>query len=262
MSMQLSAQSIALPITSLFLGGYLALISQSQPAQGQINGNNVLVAQQTVIDTLPPLPDAPIIFDNQQALPQVQPEPNPLLYPSTENQFSQPGQPNQYSQNFERYFVYVDSDNYQALQRIRQVEPGAYIRQYQGRSIIQSGVFSRQSNAQQRVRELESVGIRGARVVSFANGQEIQNFSTSSSGNSEARNNRYYVVIPGKVQDLPVITNKIIRNVGNSALIRERQKPFGPHVAVGPFAERGDADRWNKYMQELGFGNARVYYNR
>ncbi|MCC5635611.1 hypothetical protein LC593_07055 [Nostoc sp. CHAB 5844] len=274
MSMQLSGQFIALPIIPLFLGSCLAIFSHTQPAQAQINSNHILLSQQTVIETLPPLPDTSGVPENQQPLPQLQPgqieqyEPNPLPYPSTENQYQQnpvlfqPSQPNQYSQNFERYFVYVDSDNYQTLQRVRQVEPGAYIRQYQGRSIIQSGVFNRQSNAQQRVRQLESYGIRGARVVSFANGQEIQTFNSNGRGYSENRNNRYYVVIPGKAQDLPGITDTIIRNVGNSSLIQERQQPFGPHVAVGPFAERGDADRWNKYMHELGFGDARVYYSR
>jgi hypothetical protein len=256
--------------TSLCLGSCFALISQTQPAQGQINGNRVLLVQQTVIDPLPP-PDIPVVIDNQQPLPQVQPEQiqqfeaNPLIYPSTENPYqqdpllSQPSQPNQYSQNFERYFVYVDSGDSRILQRVREIEPGAYIRQYQGRSIIQSGVFSRESNAQQRVRELASYGIRGARVVSFSNG-EIQTFNPRV--NSEPRNNRYYVIIPGKTQDLPVIADTITRRTGSSNLVQERRRPFGPHVAVGPFGERDDAERWNRYMHELGFGNARVYYNR
>jgi hypothetical protein len=272
MSMQLSSQFIALPIMPLFLGSCLAIISPTHPAQAQINSNQILLAQQTVIDTLPPPPDTSVIPNNQQTLPQVQPGqieqygPNPLPYPATENQYQQdpllfpPSQPNQYSQNFERYFVYVDSDDYQTLQRVRRIEPSAYIRQYRGRSVIQSGIFNRQSNAQERVRELESYGVRNARVVSFNNGREIQSFNAR--GNSTNRTNRYYVVIPGKTQDLPTISDTIIRNVGNSNLIQERQQPRGPHVAVGPFAERSEAQRWNKYMHELGFGNARVFYNR
>ncbi|WP_242051196.1 hypothetical protein [Nostoc spongiaeforme] len=259
----------------LFLGSSLAIISQIYPAEAQINNHHLLLSQQTVIETLPPPPDTSVTPDNQQTLPQIQPgqieqyDPTPFPYPSTDNQSQQipvliqPSQPNQYSQNFERYFVYVDSDNYQTLQRVRQIEPEAYIRQYQGRSIIQSGVFSRQSNAEDRVRQLEYAGIRGARVVSFSNGQEIQNFnSSSSSSNSQNRSNRYYVVIPGRTQDLPVIANTIIRKSGYSSLVQERQRPFGPHVAVGPFVERGDADRWNRYVRDLGFGDARVYYAR
>ncbi|MBU7583342.1 MAG: hypothetical protein KAF91_10620 [Nostoc sp. TH1S01] len=274
MSIKLSGQFRALPIMPLFLGSSLAIISHIYPAQGQVNSHHILLSQQTVIETLPPPPDTSISPDNQQTLPQIQPgqieqyDPTPFPYPSTNNQSQQnplliqPSQPNQYSQNFERYFVYVDSNNYQTLQRVRQIEPGAYIRQYQGRSIIQSGVFNRQSNAQERVRQLQSYGIRGARVVSFSNGQEIQTFNSGSSGYSENRSNRYYVVIPGKTQDLPVIADAIIRGSGYSSLVQERQKPLGPHVAVGPFAERGDADRWNKYVRDLGFGNARVYYSR
>ncbi|WP_242056375.1 MULTISPECIES: hypothetical protein [unclassified Nostoc] len=270
--MKLSGQFLALPIMPLFLGSCLASILHSHPAQAQINSNSVLLSQQTV-ETLPPPPDTSVIPDNEQPLPQLQPgqleqyEPNSFPYPSTENQnqqnpLFQPTQPNQYSQNFERYFVYVNSGNYQTLQRIRQVEPSAYIRQYRGRSIIQSGVFSRRSNAEQRVRELEDYGIRGAGVVSFSGGEEIQSFNARPSENSTIRTNRYYVVIPGKTQDLPEISDKIIRSSGYSSLVRERQKPLGPHVAVGPFADRSEAQRWNKYMHELGFGNARVYYNR
>ena len=283
MSIQLSGQFIPLAIALYSL----AIISPHQPAQ----------AQQTVIDTLPP-PDIQVVPDSQQPLPeplpQIQPvqiEPsqsNPLLYPSPENQeqlnpvLSQPGEPNQYSQNFSRYFVYVNGSNSQTLQRIRQVEPSAYIRQYQGRSIIQSGVFNSPSNAQQRVRQLAASGIYDARVVSFSNGQEIQSFNGGGNyypgndpyydnGNntyydnrnntySQNRNNRYYVVIPGRRQDLPAIADRIIRNVGDRSLIQQRQQPLGPHVAVGPFPERSDADRWNKYIRDLGYGNARVYY--
>jgi hypothetical protein len=272
MSMKLSGQFIALPIMPLFLGSCLAMISPSHPAQAQINSNSVLFSQQTVIDPLLPPPDTSV-FPNNQSLPQLesgqieQYEQNPLPYPSTENQdqqnpLFQPSQPNQYSQNFERYFVYVNSGNSQTLQRVRQVEPSAYIRQYRGRSIIQSGVFSRRSNAEQRVRELEYYGIRGAGVVSFSGGDEIQSFNPRPSENSTIRTNRYYVVIPGKTQDLPEISDRIIQRTGYSSLVRERQQPRGPHVAVGPFAERSEAQRWNKYMHELGFGDARVYYSR
>ncbi|MBD2438663.1 hypothetical protein [Nostoc sp. FACHB-110] len=273
MSMQLSGQLMALPIIHLFLGSCLAIASQSQ-AQAHTNNHHILLSQQTVVDTLPPPPDTFVIPGNQQTLPQLQPgqveqyEQNPLLYPSTENQYQQnplilqQSQPNQYSQNFERYFVYVNSSDYQTLQRVRRIEPSAYIRQYRGRSVIQSGVFNRQSNAQQRVRELEYYGIRGARAVSFSGGEEIQSFNANPTRNAPTRNNRYYVIIPGKLQDLPAISDRIIQNSGYSSLVQERQKPLGPHVAVGPFAERGDADRWNKYVHELGFGNARVYYSR
>lgn len=278
MSMQLSGQLMALPIIPLLLGSCLAIASQNQPAQANINSNHVLLAQQTVVDTLPPPPDTFFMPDNQQTLPELQPgqveqyEQNPLLYPLTENQYPQnplifqQSQPNQYSQNFERYFVYVNSSNSQTLQRIRRIEPSAYIRQYRGRYIIQSGVFSRRSNAEQRVRELESYGIGGAGIVSFSGGEEMQSFNTASrpsgSSSSSNRTNRYYVIIPGSAQDLPAISDTIIRRSGYTSLVQERQRPLGPHVAVGPFAERGDADRWNQYVHELGFGNARVYYSR
>jgi hypothetical protein len=273
MPMKLSGQFIASPLMPLFLGSCLIFISHTHPAQAQLNSNHVLLSQQTVIDPLLPPPDTSVFPNNQQPLPQLEPEQieqyeqNSLPYPSTQNQDQQNPtfqltQPNQYSQNFERYFVYVNSDDYQTLQRVRRIEPGAYIRQYRGRSIIQSGVFSRRSNAEQRVRELEYYGIRGAGVVSFSGGEEVQNFNPPSSRNSTIRTNRYYVVIPGTTQDLPEISDKIIQRTGYSSLVRERQQPRGPHVAVGPFTERSEAQRWNKYMHELGFGDARVYYSK
>jgi hypothetical protein len=107
--------------------------------------------------TLPYLQEISI---NQQPLPQLQPG---KFYQSQGTQYSQ------YNQNFDRYFVYVDSNNYEILQRVRQIEPNAYIRNYNGRKVIQSGVFNEQFNAQQRVKELEFNNIAGARIVNSEN---------------------------------------------------------------------------------------------
>ncbi|WP_265271896.1 hypothetical protein [Nostoc sp. KVJ3] len=272
------------------------LISDSTPAQAQIH-NNLLLAQQGG-EALPP---PPIPF-GQQPSPQLQPvqenqleqnfqPPQPLQNNPVEQNFQppqslqnnpveqnfQPSQPTQFSQynnqNFERYLVYVDGSDFQTLQAIRRIEPSAYIRQYQGRNVIQSGVFNRVSNAQQRVSELQSRGIYNARIISFANGQEIQ------PGNSflDDRNNinppkqgsRYYVAIPTTQEKLSAIADQVRQNLarfsqdlGRSGAVLERTQPRGPHVAVGPFSNRFQAEEWNKYLRNIGYRDARVYYGK
>ncbi|MCC5604037.1 hypothetical protein [Nostoc favosum] len=274
----------------LLMGGWLLLIPN----------NNVLLAQEAG-EILPP---PPIPF-GQQPSPQLQPaqplqdnqlEPNfQPSQPVQNNQFGQDFQPSQpvqnnqfepnfqpsqspqfsqYNQNFERYLVYVDGSDFQTLQAIRRIEPSAYIRQYQGRNVIQSGVFNRVSNAQQRVSELQSLGIYNARILSFANGQEIdvgnRNFVGDRSNiNPPKQASRYYVVIPTTQEQLPAIASQIRQNLarfsqdlGRSGGVLERTQPRGPHVAVGPFSDRFQAGEWNKYLRNIGYGNARVYYGK
>ncbi|MEH2278295.1 MAG: hypothetical protein V7K40_26795 [Nostoc sp.] len=282
-------------LLTLLVGGWLVLIPNSTPAQAQIH-NNMLLAQEAG-EILPP---PPIPF-GQQPSPQLQPvqdnqfeqnfQPSQPVQnnqfeqnfqpsqPLQNNQFeqdfqpSQPAQFSQYNQNFERYSVYVDSSDFQTLQAIRRIEPSAYIRYYQGRNVIQSGVFNRVSNAQQRVRELQSRGIYNVRI-STANGQEIDGGNRGFAGdrnniNPPRQASRYYVVIPTTQQELPAIAAKIRQNLGpysqdlgRSGAVLERTQPRGPHVAVGPFLERFQAQEWNKYLRNIGYGNARVYYGK
>ncbi len=271
MSSQISGKFITFPILPLFVGSWLALIFHSYPAQAQINNDEGILLTQ---GTLPPPPNVPGTYYGQQLLPQLQPsQPGQPYYPYEQNlqpaqpvqeyQYEyQPSQP-QYNQNWERYLVYVESNNYQTLQQIKQIEPGAYIRQYRGRSVIQSGVFSRQSNAQDRVRQLQSYGINGAQIVNFNNGQEV--VASPAGGNvvnPRVSSSRYYVVIPTSSENLNAVAEQVGRSVGQSGVVLARQKPLGPHVAVGPFPGRKDATQWNNYLRNLGFGDARVYYGK
>ncbi|MBN3909544.1 MAG: hypothetical protein HWQ35_24310 [Nostoc sp. NMS1] len=268
----------------LLVGGWLVLISDFTPAQAQIH-NSMLLAQQGG-EALPP---PPIPF-GQQPSPQLQPAelvednqsdlnfqpPQPLQNNQSDLNFQppQPTQFSQYNQNFERYLVYVDSSDFQTLQAIRRIEPSAYIRQYQGRNVIQSGVFNRVSNAQQRVNELQSRGIYSARILSFANGQEIDIGNRGFGGDRNNINppkqvSRYYVAIPTTQEQLSAIAEQIRQNLarfsqdlGRSGAVLERTQPRGPHVAVGPFSDRFQAEEWNKYLRNIGYRNARVYYGK
>ncbi|MEH2350980.1 MAG: hypothetical protein V7K55_23845 [Nostoc sp.] len=271
------------------------LITDSTPAQAQIH-NNVLLAQAGEALPPPPIPfgqqPSPQLqpvqenqleqnFQPPQSLPNNQVEQNfqpPQQLPN--NQFEQNFQPpqptqfSQYNQNFERYLVYVDSSDSQTLQAIRQIEPSAYIRQYQGRNVIQSGVFNRVSNAQQRVNELQSRGIYSARIISFGNGQEIDVGNRGFVGDRSNINppkqvSRYYVAIPTTQEQLSAIGSQVRQNLarfsqdlGQSGGVLERTQPRGPHVAVGPFSNRFQAEEWNKYLRNIGYRNARVYYGK
>lgn len=265
--------SFVLPLLSLI--ALLPLLFYSNPAQAQINTDGVLLAQR-----LPPPPNLQPIPINQQELPQLESgqqndynsqttnqTTTPLQY-EFENQYQNQNQ-NQNNQNFGKYVVYVDNSNSGLLQQVRRVEPTALLRRYQGRSVIQAGTFSKPDNAQRRLGELASKGINGVRIVSLSNGQEIpypeRNYPERNYPDRNYPNNRsnyYYVAIPARSQDLPIIEDKIRRNIGQSAAILQRNQPRGSHIAVGPFIQRAQAEQWNSYLRNLGFGNARVYYGK
>jgi hypothetical protein len=183
----------------------------------------------------------------------------------------------QNNQDFDRYFVYVDSDNSQMLQRVRQIESNAYIRNYNGRNVIQSGVFNGQSNAQRRVRELEFNGISGARIVNSANVEvtsynspqpviphdtPVYNTQNRANNNPQEKRNYYYVVIPSKANSLRSFGTGIRQKISININVFMRTKPLGPHIAVGPFGDRLEAEQWNIYLQGSGYNNARVYYGK
>jgi len=204
---------------SLLAGGYWALISDCTPVQAQIPKNSQFLAQRT-----------------QQV---------------------QPGELNQYNRNFERYFVYVDSSDFQVLQRVKQVESNAYIRNYNGRNVIQSGVFHKESNAQIRVRELELNGVFGAKIVNAANLEVIPN-----NPNQQKERKYYYIVIPSHHNNLRSFGTEIRQKISANINVFMRTQPRGPHIAIGPFSDKSEAEIWNSYFQNSGYGNARVYYGK
>ncbi|NJN86676.1 MAG: hypothetical protein HC881_10645 [Leptolyngbyaceae cyanobacterium SL_7_1] len=76
----------------------------------------------------------------------------------------------------------------------------------------------------------------------------------------------YYVAIPGALEELRAIAVRVTQlaaglNVQERA-VQERSMPLGPHVLVGPFIDRGVANRWSRYFQNFGLLDARVYYRR
>ncbi len=182
----------------------------------------------------------------------------------------------QFNQNSESYLVIVDNTNSQLLQQVQLVEPTAFAGDFLGRSVIQAGVFRRLDNAQERIRQLLAYNI-GSRIYSQTTGREIantypdNNISNNSGGSSNSsRNNSrrertkyYYVAIPDEADKLFQIENQIKQSAGgNTVGVAVRNAPRGPHVAVGPFEGRLQAEQWNYYIRSLGLNNARVYYGK
>ena len=158
------------------------------------------------------------------------------------------------------------------LLQVQQIEPGAFVRR--GEGVIQAGVFADEANAQLRVRELEAQGIP-ARLSTIGNGLDAGlgnpgQFSVDNPDNPERLSREdsafrrtaergYFVVIPGKLRDLPDIAAEVVRMGVRENEVTQKEAPRGPHVAIGPFNERENADRWSRYFRSVGM-DARVYF--
>jgi len=82
-------------------------------------------------------------------------------------------------------------------------------------------------------------------------------------GSSTAQGSSYYVVIPGRADDVQSITNQILR-LGDgltAADMVQVGEGRGSHVRIGPFVDRSAARRWNSYFRDFGL-NSRVHYKR
>ncbi|MBF2034493.1 MAG: hypothetical protein IGR92_03195 [Leptolyngbyaceae cyanobacterium T60_A2020_046] len=69
----------------------------------------------------------------------------------------------------------------------------------------------------------------------------------------------YYVVVPAASQELQSIANQIVSLGAAANLVQTRTAPRGPHVAVGPYADRGIAQDWSNYLRGNGITGARVH---
>ncbi|NER39074.1 MAG: hypothetical protein F6J93_34830 [Oscillatoria sp. SIO1A7] len=179
------------------------------------------------------------------------------------------------------YMVYIPGDNQRILERVRLVEPEAFLSNYRGRKVIQAGVFSIRSNAQRRARELERDGVRAAIAtleetrpeVSFRynfDGDSIpfdedlfsEIFTSKPPLNKSFDNQKtYVVVIPSSRLDLGRIAQLAVDAGISNNEITVREEPIGLHVEIGPFISRTIAQQESKLLRQFGL-DARVYYRR
>ena len=197
---------------------------------------------------LPPTP--PTTPVPPQTLPNLPVEGTPL---PSDRVFQAPLQPASIVAPINRpqYRVIVNGDSALLLQQVRRVEPGAFIQQYGGRQVIQAGVFSTEANARQQTEALAAQGI-------------ASEISTSNLGSLPGENSArgYYVVVPEGQSDLNDLRDRTIRLGVQQNSIQLRDRPLGPHLAVGPFAQRQQAEMMARYLRDKGNLDARIHFDR
>jgi len=198
-------------------------------------------AQQTTSQLLPPPPPiVPLSAMDRQTLPNnfanqqeaVFQAPTGLVQPA----------------NTPRYLVYVNSDSAYLLQQVRTVDPSAFIREMQGRRVIQTGIFSSEVNARQQLSALALQGI----AAEMTTGNAIASPNQNQAG-------RYMVVVPASRETLPALTRQAVRLGIRQNTIQQKDAPLGPHLEVGPFASHSQAQEINRFLRNAGM-DARVYF--
>lgn len=91
---------------------------------------------------------------------------------------------------------------------------------------------------------------------------EIMAPPTTAPPMTESASAPYYVVIPTDASSLGTVSSQVIQLGTPPDRVQQRTEPRGPHVAVGPFADRGLANRWNDFYRQAGLGNSRVFFER
>ncbi len=135
---------------------------------------------QTVVETLPPPPSL------NKSNPQIVDE----LFVPRDLDFRVPELP--VAQILDSYLVYITNDDSTQLERVRQLIPTAFIRQHQGKSVIQAGVFSKNLNALNLAQQLQSQGIN-ARIFNLTTAKEVA---------FKIDNSKFYsVVVPTNVSN-------------------------------------------------------------
>jgi cell division protein FtsN len=135
---------------------------------------------------------------------------------------------------------------------VRRINPNADYGIFQGQQIIQAGLFSNRSAAELRSRQLADEGITSgiAAVVVASEG-------TSASEGEAA----YYVIIPGSTRELDDLAATVRTFVDAGTPVTQRDRPLGPHIAIGPFSQRNTAERLSDRLRDEGLRQTRVYYD-
>jgi len=282
--LQANQRGQAAPVFS-FNGGRIAATSTvdlkaiPSSSQGSEQLPPLWVAQQ-VRNELPPPP------------PLIQFGDDPNLVPGV------PGQAGDGSSNASgtHYLVYVNGNSDRLLAQVRRVEPNAFRRNYGGRSVIQAGLFGDTFGANNRLQQLRDEGI-GAQIEAIvatptpvtASSPRVSSPSSSSLSSSQddiplpvavvpqslagtipsedARSvavavpdaSPYWIAIPASKSKLDDVVALVSLSGVNPPGIQAAKDGRGRFVKVGPFVDRQVAERWNRYLRELGM-DARIDY--
>lgn len=86
--------------------------------------------------------------------------------------------------------------------------------------------------------------------------------STAMATPATVPNAPFYVVIPTAESNLQAVSAQVIQLGTPADRVQMRTAPRGPHVAVGPFADRGLANQWNNFYRDAGLSSSRVFFER
>lgn len=230
--------TLAITVGCLWLSPFLSRRASAKPA--------ATIAQATSGVNLPPPPSAAPLVLPSQPLPTVEPGGLPPL--PGEQIFRAPVT-NPAPASLNRYRVFVNGDSPLLLQEVKRVEPQAFIQQLDGRRVIQVGIFSTEANARQQMTALAARGI--ATQMTTGGASSIRDIAGG-----------YYVVVPGDRGTLPELRDRAIRLGVRQSSIQLRDRPLGPHVAIGPFGGREEAETLERYLRDKGSLDTRLYFDR
>ncbi|BAW95258.1 hypothetical protein NIES970_01600 [[Synechococcus] sp. NIES-970] len=148
-----------------------------------------------------------------------------------------------------RYRVDVLGTNPSMLATVRLVEPGAFIKGDR----IQVGLFSERANAEALRSDLLASGVM-AEIIDTGSGSAFGTEATISG----ARTGGYFVAIPSRGREQAIQTQ--LQQMGiQQSLIEARTAPRGPHIAIGPFTQREEAELMNVRVRLVDL-DGRLYF--
>ncbi len=210
------------------------------PTQAQTFSSPLTISQ-TVVETLPPLPQ--LNKSNSQVVDE--------FFVPRDLDFRVPEIPT--TQKVDNYLVYINNANSAQLEQVKQMIPTAFMRQYQGKSVIQAGVFGKELNAITLAQKLQSQGI-SPHIFNLTTAKEVALKTDSSKF--------YFVVIPTDVKDLSSVERQVKQLPIVVAAIISQRHDRGSYLRVGPFTAKGQAETYNRYLLDSGLSNTQVYYGR
>lgn len=216
---------------------------------------------------LPPPPSVPSLDE----LPSLAPVPPPQGVPAFPQPSGSPQEavfqapmaaPGAYSSTYQ---VIVYGDSPYLLQYLQSIEPTASTIDYQGKRVIQVGSFNTEVGARQRAAILAQQGVAAqvARMDGGYSGSAAMalGMNPQPASFSVVQGSHYQVVVPTRPENFATLSNKMISMGIKPEAIQAKRAPLGPHIAVGPIFNEGEAESVSRYLRTGGM-DARVYYAR
>lgn len=157
-----------------------------------------------------------------------------------------------------RYLVYTTPATDRRLAQVRRFVPNASFGDLSGDLVIQVGLFESETAASERLLALASQGIASEILQVQVNPPRP---ATLPEADVVEDDRGYYVIVPGKAGELDGLAASL-RSLLGETTIAVLDRPYGTHIAIGPFEVRDDAQLVEDLLRDRDVSNARVYYDR